>query len=78
VLVGPLSLRDGTTQVAVVGNEITGPVSLERNVTVPTPIVVAANTVVGPLRCTDNKPPPVNNGQPNSVTGPRADQCREL
>ena len=77
-LVGSVSLRDGTTQVALVGNDITGPVSVDRNVTGPTPIVISANTVVGPLRCAGNEPPPVNNGQPNRVSGPKSGQCRDL
>jgi hypothetical protein len=77
-LVGPLTLRDGTKQVAVIGNRVTGPVSVDRNVTAPAPIVIAANTIVGPLRCAGNEPPPVNNGQPNSVTGPKSGQCRDL
>ena len=63
-LVGPVTLRDGTKQVALIGNRITGPVSVDRNVTGPTPIVIAANTIVGPLRCAGNEPPPVNNAQP--------------
>ena len=77
-LVGPVTLRDGTTQVALIGNHITGPVSVDRNVTGPTPIVVAANTIIGPLGCAGNEPPPVNNAQPNNVTGPKSGQCRDL
>jgi hypothetical protein len=77
-VVGPVSLRDGSAQVAVVANGIAGPVTLERNVTGVTPIVVAANIVSGPLRCTGNEPPPVNNGQPNTVDGPKSGQCVEL
>jgi Subtilase family/Fibronectin type-III domain/PA domain/Viral BACON domain/Peptidase inhibitor I9 len=78
VVTGPVSLREGTTQVALIGNHITGPVSLARNTTAPTLIVVAGNTVVGPLACDDNEPPPVNNGQPNMVSGPASGQCRDL
>ncbi len=77
-LVGPVTLRDGTKQVALIGNRITGPVSVDRNVTAPTPIVIAANTITGPLRCAGNEPPPVNNAQPNDVTGPKSGQCRDL
>jgi hypothetical protein len=78
VVDGPTSLRKGTTLVAMIGNHITRAVSLVRNVTAPTPIVVAGNTVVGPLACTGNEPPPVNNGQPNTVIGPVSGQCRSL
>jgi hypothetical protein len=77
-VVGPVSLRDGTAQVAVVANRIAGPVTLERNLTGGTPIVVAANTVSGPLRCSGNEPAPVNNGQPNTVDGPKSGQCLDL
>jgi hypothetical protein len=73
-----VTLRDGTKQVAVIGNRITGPVTVDRNVTAPAPIVIAANSIVGPLRCTANDPAPVNNGQPNDVTGPKSGQCRDL
>ena len=51
---------------------------MDRNVTGPTPIVIAANTIIGPLRCAGNEPPPVNNAQPNDVTGPKSGQCRDL
>jgi hypothetical protein len=77
-VVGPVSLRDGTSQVVVIANRISGPVTLERNHTGALPIVVAANTVTGPLRCTGNEPPPVNNGQPNTVDGPKSGQCTDL
>jgi hypothetical protein len=75
---GPVFLRDGTIQVALLGNHITGQVSLTRNLTGPTPIVVAANAVGGSLACTDNQPPPVDNGLPNTVSGSATGQCRGL
>jgi hypothetical protein len=75
---GPVLLRNGTIQVAVVGNHITEAVTLTGNLTGPRPIVVAANTVVGSLACTGNQPPPVNNGQPNTVSGPATGQCHDL
>jgi hypothetical protein len=78
MVVGPVSLRDGTSQVAVIANRVSGPVTLERNRTGASAIVVAANTVSGPLRCSGNEPPPVNNGQPNTVDGPRSGQCTDL
>jgi subtilisin family serine protease len=75
---GPVSLRDGTTQVALIGNEITGRAILVGNDTGTTPIVVAANTFIGPLGCSQNQPPPVNNGQPNTVLGLATGQCADL
>jgi subtilisin family serine protease len=78
VVDGPVSLRGGTTQVVLAGNRVDGLVSLVGNVTVPTPIVVSGNTIVGPLMCVDNQPPPVNDGHPNTVTGPASGQCATL
>jgi hypothetical protein len=78
VLVGPISLRGGVTVLSLVGNHITGPVSIRDNLTGATPIVVSANTIVGPFACTGNAPPPVNNGNPNTVTGPASGQCANL
>jgi hypothetical protein len=75
---GPVFLYDGTAQVVLAGNQVTGPVSLVGNVTGLAPIVVAGNTVGGRLTCVDNQPPPVNNGQPNTVRGPASGQCRDL
>jgi hypothetical protein len=78
VLEGPVFLRNGTTEVTLTGNQITGAVSLMGNQTGSTPIVVAGNTIDGPLSCTGNEPPPVNNGQPNTVLGPATGQCADL
>jgi hypothetical protein len=78
VLEGPVFLRNGTTQVTLTGNQITGAVSLLGNQTGSTPIVVAGNTIDGPLSCTGNEPPPVNNGLPNTVLGPASGQCADL
>ena len=63
---------------SLVGNHITGPLSINDNRTGTTPIVVSANTIVGPFACTGNEPPPVNNGIPNTVTGPVTGQCTKL
>jgi hypothetical protein len=78
VLVGPISLRGGVTVLSLVGNHITGPVSIRDNLTGSTPIVVSANTIIGTLACSGNVPPPVNDGKPNSVTGPVTGQCTGL
>jgi hypothetical protein len=53
-------------------------VSLVGNVTGTTPIVVSGNTIVGPLTCSGNQPPPTNDGQPNTVSGPASRQCSDL
>jgi hypothetical protein len=75
---GPVFLGDGTTQLALLGNAFTGAVTVHGNVTAPTPIVIAANTVVGSLACDGNQPSPVNNGRPNTVSVSASGQCRDL
>ncbi|HEY8472370.1 MAG TPA: S8 family serine peptidase [Natronosporangium sp.] len=75
---GPVYLAGVTGRVALVGNQVAGPVTLIGNLTAPEPIVVAGNTVIGRLACVDNQPPPVNNGLPNQVTGPVSGQCEGL
>jgi hypothetical protein len=77
-VVGPVFLGNATTKVSLVSNHITGRVSLVDNVTGTTPIVVSGNTVVGPLACSGNQPPPTNDGQPNTVSGPKSGQCSGL
>ncbi len=74
-LVGPISLRNVTTKLSLVGNHVTGPVSLRDNVTGSAPISLWSNTIVGPLGCSGNQPPPTNDGQPNTVSGPVSVQC---
>lgn len=78
VVEGAVFLNRGTSVLELAGNEITGAVSLVGNQTVSTPIVVAGNTIEGLLACSENEPPPVNNGQPNTVTGPSTGQCADL
>ncbi|MPZ28252.1 MAG: S8 family serine peptidase [Micromonosporaceae bacterium] len=73
-----VSVRGSTERVALAGNRVTGAVSLVGNTTGDEPIVVSGNRVVGILSCTDNQPPPVDNGVPNEVTGARFGQCAGL
>jgi hexosaminidase len=40
--------------------------------------LVSANQIGGALTCTGNQPPPVDNGLPNTVSGPRSGQCAKL
>jgi hypothetical protein len=56
-------------------NTITGPVRITGTAG---PAVLAGNRVVGPLACAGNDPAPVDNGHPNTVTGPRTGQCTDL
>ena len=67
-----------TGQVSVTNAQVAGPVSLTGNATGTTPIVLGDNTIGGGLSCTGNAPPPVNNAQPNAVSGPESGQCAGL
>lgn len=40
--------------------------------------VIAGNAITGPLSCSGNVVPPVNNGFTNTVTGPKSGQCSKL
>lgn len=68
-----VELGDPTVDCA--GNQIVGPVTVNRT---DGPSVIADNTITGALSCANNEPPPVNNGFPNSVTGPQRGQCADL
>jgi beta-glucosidase-like glycosyl hydrolase len=57
---------------------VSGPVNLRDSSTGVRAIVVSGNRITGPLSCTGNEPPPVNNGVPNNVTGPQSGQCADL
>ncbi len=77
-VIGPVSLRGSTSLLSFTGNHVTGPVSVTNNVTGSTPILVSGNTVIGPLACSGNQPPPTNGGIPNQVLGPVSGQCTGL
>lgn len=76
--IGPVTVAGTTEWVEVAGNEVTGPVTLLDNSTGDMPIVVSDNGVLGPLSCVGNEPPPVDDGVPNPVLGPKVGQCRGL
>jgi predicted alpha-1,2-mannosidase len=82
---GALSLLHATVTGAVTATG-SGPVVLEAS-SVRGPVtllngrsgtVVAGNVLNGPLTCAANQPPPVDNGLPNTGTGPRLGQCAHL
>jgi len=72
---GPLSISGTSGEVAVEHSVVRGPVTLAAN---RGGSAVAANTVGGPLSCVASDPPPVDNGWPNDVSGPKLGQCAGL
>ncbi|MFB6397891.1 glycosyl hydrolase 53 family protein [Polymorphospora lycopeni] len=78
---GPVSLSEGSSVTLgnpVLGcgrNTITGPVTVTGTLGWN---VIAGNSITGPLACSNNTPPPVNNGSTNTATGPKSGQCRSL
>ncbi|WP_225853617.1 ExeM/NucH family extracellular endonuclease [Micromonospora sp. AMSO31t] len=74
---GPVYLTGNTGGVSLDGVTISGPVMVKGN-TGSLPVLVAQNTIGGPLSCTGNNPPPGNNGRPNTVSGPATGQCAKL
>ncbi|GAB2595769.1 hypothetical protein GCM10027168_30520 [Streptomyces capparidis] len=78
---GPVT-SSGTSSVTI-GNPVLGcaPNTLNGPVTVTGTHwwnVIAGNTISGPLTCSENPRPPVNNGSANTVRGPKSLQCRDL
>lgn len=57
------------------GNTVLGRVSVTNTAG---PSVIGGNRIIGRLECSGNEPPPVNNGFPNSVLGPKTGQCSDL
>lgn len=78
LMVGALTIKDGTGIVTLARNHVIGRVALTGNSTGTTPVLVSGNTIDGPLMCSGNQPPPVNGGVPNTVSGTVTGQCRGL
>ena len=74
---GGMTVQGSTGTLALTGNDIHGIVEILDNATTSAPLV-AANTVRGPLLCTDNEPAPANDGQANTVSGRTQGQCAGL
>lgn len=75
---GPVAVSEVTGNVVIIGSDVSGPVAVLANDTGFAPIVVAGNIVGGPLLCRGNTPAPVNEGLPNTVSGPATGQCAGL
>jgi hypothetical protein len=76
---GPVWVTGTTGEVGVENSTVDGPVSLVSNGGTPdAPSLVSFNQIGGPLSCTLNNPPPVDNGLANSAAGPKDGQCAGL
>jgi hypothetical protein len=74
---GALAITGRTDEVSLEDTTVGGPVALSNNIG-GLPALVSFDRIGGPLACAGNSPPPVNNGLPNTVNGPRAGQCATL
>ena len=74
---GPITISNGTGGVRVDAVTANGPVTL-RNNTGGEAVVVAANTIAGPLSCSGNNPAPIDEDRQNTVRGPASGQCARL
>jgi hexosaminidase len=77
---GPLTISSNLAGIEVESDWITGPVTLTNNegpafLGSEAGAEVEANRISGPLTCSGNTPAPVNDGLPNTVTGPETGQC---
>ncbi|MDG4768603.1 ExeM/NucH family extracellular endonuclease [Solwaraspora sp. WMMD406] len=75
---GPVEVTGGDGGLRIDGADISGPVSLVNNKHDEAPVVVAGNTIRGPIHCQGNSPKPVNEDRPNTVHGPASGQCAKL
>jgi hypothetical protein len=76
-IAGSLSITNNTGLVEAGQNHIAGRVTVTGNSGTDDGNVVhlRGNVITGPLMCTGNNPAPTNDGQPNTVQGPRVGQC---
>ena len=77
---GPVTISSNLAGIEVESDWITGPVTLTNNegaafLGSEAGAEVEANHISGPLTCHGNTPAPVNDGLPNTVTGPETGQC---
>lgn len=72
---GKVVVAGTTGRVVVDGTHVHGTVTVTDSRTGDLPVVVAATTVTGSLRCTGNEPTVVDSGRPNDVQGPIRGEC---
>jgi hypothetical protein len=75
---GPVWISRTTGAAVIVDTTVGAPIDLLDNNTTGGAILVAGNTVTGPLRCSGNMPAPENLEIANSVQAPKTDQCAAL
>lgn len=73
-IIGLVNL-DGNHAVEFDTNRVSGSVSVANTAGSPLAPVVAGNQITGNLTCTNNVPPPTNEGRPNAVLGTVSGQC---
>jgi O-glycosyl hydrolase len=78
IVTGPVWVSGATERIVLAGARVTGPVTVVDADTGFAPVVISGNTIQGPLACHGNTPAPVNEGDPNTVTGAKRGQCRDL
>ena len=66
---------DANQSVEFDGNRVSGAVRVRWTAG---PSIIAANQITLSLVCSDNTPPPTNEGRPNTVLGARTGQCAAL
>ena len=66
---GPVSVTARTGGVRIDTVTVNGAITVNKNAG-SQPVVVAANTISGPLACSGNTPAPANESRPNTVKGP--------
>jgi hypothetical protein len=72
---GPVLASGTTGEVWLLGNQVTGSVSIVGSATGDRAVVVSGNTVIGSLSCFGNTPAPTDQGLPNVATGGAFGQC---
>jgi BACON domain-containing protein len=72
---GPVLISGTTGGALLFASQVTGSVSLLNSSAVSE---VAGNTIIGPLSCFGNQPPPTDHGLPNTATGGKLGQCAGL
>jgi hypothetical protein len=74
---GPVLISRATGEVSLLGNQVTGSVSLVA-IDTTAAATVSGNTVIGSVTCVANSPAPTDHGLPNTATAGKFGQCADL